>query len=140
MLRAAAYGMRALATAARGKRAAGGAADWSTTIAAVEARLAEARRWQACDATTAATAFYGVLLNDARTLYDAECRMASGGSFDEHHTLAIVHAARGFLTRLAEHVVENQERPLTKKDFAAVPRPTPLESRQRTGVIPTAPA
>jgi len=121
LLRAAAYGMRALAAAARGKGVAVATPEWAATIAMVEARLAEARGWPASEAKTTATSFYEAVLNDARTLHDAQCRIATGGIFDEHHALAIVQAARAFLTRLADHVVERQERPLTKKDFAGVP-------------------
>lgn len=119
-LRAAAYGMRALAAAARGQRAAVATPEWAATIAMVEARHAAARRWPASEAKTTATSFYEAVLNDARTLHDAQCRIATGGIVDEHHALAIVHATRAFLTRLADHVVERQERPLTKKDFAGV--------------------
>lgn len=117
MLRAAGYGMRALAVAARGKGAGTGAPTWPSTIVMVEARLAEVRRWPASGSKAAATAFYTAVLHDARTLHDADCRVASGGTFDEHHTLAIVHGARALLTRLADHVTEQQELPLTKKEF-----------------------
>ena len=119
MLRAAACGSRALETAAGGRRAPTERPSWTSTIGLVETQLAQASQWRADAARTAAIAFYGSVLNDARTLQDAECRMASGASFDEHHTLAVINTTRDFLTLLADYVTEHQGPPLTEQDFAA---------------------
>ncbi|HUE86650.1 MAG TPA: hypothetical protein VMO26_11305 [Vicinamibacterales bacterium] len=125
MLRAAGRGMRALSAAVGAEHAAAGPPEWTTIIGLVEARLAEAGRWPAGAARTAATTFYAPVLHDARMLHDAQCRMASGASFDAHHTLAVIDRAQDFLTRLADYVTEHQEQPLTEKDFAAAPKAGP---------------
>lgn len=119
LLRAAACGSRALETAAGGRRAAAERPSWTSTIGLVEAQLAEVSRWPAGAARTAATTFYTSVLNDARTLHDAECRLASGASFEEPQTLAIIDTSRDFLTRLADYVTESQAQPLGEQDFAA---------------------
>jgi hypothetical protein len=120
MLRAAACGSRALETAAAGRRAASERPSWTSTIGLVEAQVAAVSHWPDSTARAAAIGFYTSALNDARTLHDAECRLAAGASFDEQHALAIVNTVREFLTRLAAYVTQYQTQPLTQQDFAAV--------------------
>ena len=51
-------------------------------------------------------------------LQDADRKLGGGDAFDEHHAIAVLYAARHFLNRLAEHMIEADERPLTQADFA----------------------
>jgi hypothetical protein len=115
ILRAATVGQRHLALALQANSFEP-AADWAATIAQLESRLAEAMRWNGA-AKVQAMGFYHALLNDARLLQDADRNVHAGDRFDEHHAIAVLYAARHFLNRLAEHVSDTQDRPLTQADF-----------------------
>ena len=117
MLRAASCGSRALETAAAGRRAASERPSWTSTIGLVEAQIVAVSHWADGAARAAAIAFYTSALDEARTLHDAEGRLAAGASFDEQQALAIVNTVREFLTRLAGYVTQYQTRSLTEQDF-----------------------
>jgi hypothetical protein len=125
MVRAARCGLRALAAAARTKRTSNETPEWASTIALVEERLSEAERSPAAGERAVAAEFFSAALNEARMLHDAERKIASGGTFDEHHALAVLHATRSFLTRLAEHAGEQQGRALGKSDVKKLATPQP---------------
>jgi hypothetical protein len=117
LVRAANAGRRRLAAAVQADGFEAAAADWTATIAVLESRQADARRWTGAGNAHAA-GFYHALLNDARMLQDADRKLQVGDPFDEHHAIAVLYAVRHFLNRLAEYMTETDQRQLTQADFA----------------------
>jgi hypothetical protein len=117
LLRAADYARSAIALAVRLRSHDAEAQDWTSTIAALEARVGDLSTWPAGPARKGAKDFFTALLHDARTLEDTRRRVAAGEAFAERHALTVWYTTRDFLGRAAERLSEAQDAPLTSDDF-----------------------
>lgn len=108
-LRAAHLGRHALVVAVQMGVVDADAIGWPAAIAAVEAKLTEASRWSGAAKATA-TECFGELLHNARLLHDADRKLTGGSTFDEHHALVVLHAARALLNRLGDLASEPRQR------------------------------
>jgi hypothetical protein len=113
-LRAARTCLRPLRVAARSRKNV--ACEWHTTLSVLETRASRARRWPRASRGAGAEFFSG-LLHDARTLHDADRKLASVESFEESQAIDVVRAATSFVERLSHYVTEAQRRPLTRDIF-----------------------
>jgi hypothetical protein len=120
MVRAAEYGLSALAHAIDARRAIESAgADWMDVIAQLEVRIAAVEGWRAEPERLTALRFFREALCDVRFLHAAAHKLAHNRSFfDAPQAATICQTTREFITRLSARVSESQKRTLSRMDFA----------------------
>jgi hypothetical protein len=119
MVRAAEYGLSALAHATDARRAVENtAADWIDVIAQIEIRVAAIETWREEPKKLAALAFFQNALRDVRFMHAAAHKLAHSKSFfDAPQAATICQTTREFITRLSARVSESQKRTLSRTDF-----------------------
>jgi hypothetical protein len=120
MVRAAEYGLSALAHATDARRAVDSAgADWTDVIAQLEVRIAAIEAWRAEPEKLAALAFFQDALRDVHFMHAVAHKLAHRKSFfDGAQAGTICRTTRDFITRLSARVSESQKRTLSRIDFA----------------------
>jgi hypothetical protein len=120
MVRAAEYGLAALAHASDARHAVENAgADWIDVIAQIEVRIAAIETWREEPKKRAALAFFQDALRDLRFMHAAAHKLAHSKSFfDAPQAATICQTTREFITRLSAQVSESQKRTLSRIDFA----------------------
>jgi hypothetical protein len=119
-VRAAEYGLSALAHATDARRAVESAgADWTDVIAQLEVRIAAIEEWRAEPEILAALAFFQEALRDVQFMHAVAHKLAhSKCFFDGAQAGTICRTTRDFITRLSARVSESQKRTLSRIDFA----------------------
>jgi hypothetical protein len=119
MVRAAEYGLSAIAHAIDARRAVESAgADWMDVIAQLEVRIAAVEAWRAEPEKLTALRFFREALCDVRFLHAAAHKLAHNRSFfDAAQAGTICQATHDFITRLSVRVSESQKRTLSRLDF-----------------------
>lgn len=121
LLRAAECGRRVLARVVRFDDQDPEAGDWSSTVAALQARMMDLGGWPAGPARKSVKDFLTALISDMREMEEARRRLAEGEPFEDCHATALWYATRDFLALGAERVSEARDTLLSPDDF--IPRP-----------------
>jgi hypothetical protein len=120
LLRAAEPAMRVLGQAADRRRKGRDGHDaprGGALVGMLESRLADTERSLHAESSTQGLEFLQAVLGDVRRLQEAESRLTSG-TIDEREALALYHATRDLLARVAAPVTRLESRAVLKRHFA----------------------